>query len=164
MVCQGEACGVTLSGTQRKWCAEHLSEAQRSAPRDSLAKSCTENGCDRPLRARGMCAMHWRRWNRAQGNEKSEWDDRRRDNYHRRRATAYGAPYGARAFLSDVIQRDGTVCSLCSEPVDLALEWPDPLSKSLDHEMPLSLGGAHEFSNCRLAHLRCNVRKGNRAA
>jgi HNH endonuclease len=37
---------------------------------------------------------------------------------------------------------------------------PDPLSKSLDHLIPLSRGGTHEPANVSLAHLRCNVSRG----
>ena len=155
------ACAVcagvfTAKRSDAKFCSDRCAETVRGC--------CSSVDCDRGVRARGMCSMHWRRWNRAQGNEIAPWDDRRRDNYHRRRARAKGAPYGAAAFLSDVIARDGLDCSLCGEPVDMALEWPDPFSKSLDHTVPLSKGGAHDLSNCRLAHLGCNVRKGDRAA
>lgn len=32
----------------------------------------------------------------------------------------------------------------------------------MDHVIPLTKGGNHELANVRLAHLRCNVSKGNR--
>lgn len=162
--CQWEGCGLVLeSGT--KWCEVHAKESRRQAPKHSTTTFCTEAGCERFRMARGFCSMHWKRWARSEGMIKdAPWDDRRRDNYHKRRARAKGADYGARAFLGDVIERDGTDCSLCGEVVDMSVAWPDPLSKSIDHVVPLSKGGAHELSNCRLAHLGCNVRKGNRAA
>lgn len=38
-----------------------------------------------------------------------------------------------------------------------------PLSKSVDHVVPPSRGGAwFDRRNCRLAHLRCNSAKGDR--
>jgi 5-methylcytosine-specific restriction endonuclease McrA len=33
---------------------------------------------------------------------------------------------------------------------------------SVDHIVPLSLGGPHTLDNAQLAHLRCNAIKGNR--
>jgi hypothetical protein len=62
-----------------------------------------------------------------------------------------------------VYERDHWRCHLCKKKV-----WPsrrrwDPLGPSLDHLVPLSLGGEHSYANVALAHLRCNVRKGTRA-
>jgi 5-methylcytosine-specific restriction endonuclease McrA len=61
----------------------------------------------------------------------------------------------------DVFIRDGWVCGICDDQVDRSLRWPHPMSASLDHVIPLSRGGAHALSNVQLAHLRCNVRKGD---
>jgi 5-methylcytosine-specific restriction endonuclease McrA len=33
---------------------------------------------------------------------------------------------------------------------------------TVDHIIPLSKGGAHAVANLQLAHLACNIRKGNR--
>ena len=63
---------------------------------------------------------------------------------------------------ADVFERDGWVCQLCQERVDPELAYPDPLSKSLDHIVPISKGGAHSFANGQLAHLRCNIVKRDR--
>lgn len=51
-------------------------------------------------------------------------------------------------------------CGLCAKAVNPGLRWPHPLSASLDHIVPLSLGGDHTVTNVQLAHLRCNVSKG----
>lgn len=51
------------------------------------------------------------------------------------------------------------VCKLCGEPVDMSIEWPDPRSRSIDHIIPVSLGGGHELDNLQLAHLYCNQSK-----
>ena len=45
--------------------------------------------------------------------------------------------------------------------VDKDLMWPDPMSASLDHIVPLSRGGTHTLDNVQLAHLACNERKHN---
>ena len=64
----------------------------------------------------------------------------------------------------EVFDRDEWRCQVCKEPVDQTLRWPDPLSATLDHVVPLSRGGRHAPDNVQLAHFICNVRKGARAA
>lgn len=54
------------------------------------------------------------------------------------------------------------LCGLCGEVIDKGLAWPDPMSASVDHIVPLSLGGAHSQDNLQWTHLVGNVRKGNR--
>ena len=61
-------------------------------------------------------------------------------------------------------ERDGWVCQLCIEPVDPELRYPDHMSASLDHVIPLSRGGHHTWENVQLAHLICNTRKCARIA
>jgi 5-methylcytosine-specific restriction endonuclease McrA len=62
----------------------------------------------------------------------------------------------------EIFDRDGWICQLCGTPVDRDLKWPHLWSKSLDHIVPLSKGGHHVRANCQLAHVTCNVRKGDR--
>ena len=115
------------------------------------------------MRARGMCSMHWKQWGRREGIITPEpWDDRRRDNYHRRRARMNGAPSGDPVMLAALIAMDNSTCHICRQPVDITLKYPDPMSRSIDHIIPISRGGLHEESNCGLAHLRCNVSKSAR--
>lgn len=64
----------------------------------------------------------------------------------------------------DVFERDGWTCGICDGPVDRDVKAPDPMAPSLDHVTPLSLGGEHSYNNTRLAHLGCNIRRGNRVA
>ncbi|MFF1739589.1 HNH endonuclease [Streptomyces mirabilis] len=64
-----------------------------------------------------------------------------------------------------VFRRDGWICQLCGGPIDRALRYPNPLSKSIDHRVPLSHGPGtpgHVFENCQAAHFGCNASKGNR--
>lgn len=64
----------------------------------------------------------------------------------------------------EIFQRDGWICGLCELPVDPALSWPDPMSPSLDHIVPIALGGKHSRANAQCTHLTCNVHKGARLA
>lgn len=60
-----------------------------------------------------------------------------------------------------IAARDGWICHLCSAPVDPALAHPHPLSASLDHLRPRSVGGSHRRDNLKLAHLKCNEERGD---
>ncbi len=53
------------------------------------------------------------------------------------------------------------VCAICGQPVDKRRKAPDPLSPTVDHIIPVSLGG-HPFDldNLQLAHWACNRKKG----
>ena len=152
-------------GRWPKYCDEHRKPARdlwrAEYGQESKHKVCSIDDCDRPVRARGICHMHYKRQARAEGRYKNEpWDDRRRANHHKRRALKMKLP--ADDILPvDVYERDGWICGICDEPVDKNLKWPDPLSPSLDHVQPLSKGGHHVLSNVQLAHLECNVRKGD---
>lgn len=53
-------------------------------------------------------------------------------------------------------------CGLCGEPLDRDARYPDPVSPSLDHIIPIVLGGSHEQSNLQWTHLLCNKKKGAR--
>lgn len=80
--------------------------------------------------------------------------------WNRARASARRAGPGAEKFtLGDVIERDGVLCGICGDGLDLNLRHPDPLSPSLDHRHPLSRGGTHTLANSQAAHLVCNMRK-----
>ncbi len=55
-----------------------------------------------------------------------------------------------------VYKRDQGICSLCGRKVRKQ-------DMSIDHIVPLSLGGAHCLTNVTLVHLQCNTRKRTRA-
>jgi len=58
----------------------------------------------------------------------------------------------------EIFQRDQWVCQICKKGVNRRLKCPHPLSKSLDHIIPLSRGGSHSKINVQLVHLVCNER------
>lgn len=168
-VCAWHGCDVALPRTgQRgrplKWCETHRHEIylvrKRAESSDNVNLVCAETECDRSVRARGVCNMHYKQQLRAEGRiVQQPWNDRRRNNHYRRKARLGGGTW-ADVKLSDVIAHGGLVCGICAEPVDMDVKWPDPFSPSLDHIVPLSRGGSHVLENCQLAHLRCNISKG----
>ena len=58
--------------------------------------------------------------------------------------------------VADIIARDRSICGLCGKRVTKA-------DQSIDHILPLSLGGADALHNVQLAHRRCNLSKKNSA-
>ncbi|MFG1963669.1 HNH endonuclease [Nonomuraea sp. NPDC049028] len=54
----------------------------------------------------------------------------------------------------------GATCHICQKPIDMTLAWPDKMSWSMDHLVPLSLGGKNVFENVASSHLSCNSRRG----
>jgi len=138
---------------------------QRRALADSKTRICSEPGCDRPHRAKGLCNMHYKAKLRSEGRIKTPaWDERRRANWQKRYALSRGAEDAESFDYREIFDRDNWTCGICSEPVDPDLSWPDPLSVSLDHIVPVSRGGKHARDNAQCSHLGCNVRKGARVA
>lgn len=52
------------------------------------------------------------------------------------------------------------VCALCGLPIDKSLRFPDPMSATVDHIVPISKGGhPSDPQNLQPAHLICNQMK-----
>ena len=69
-----------------------------------------------------------------------------------------GRPYRR---LQARIKRDQQVCWICGLPIDPELRSPHPFSFSLDHLVPLSMGGSlNDPTNARAAHRLCNMKRG----
>lgn len=64
--------------------------------------------------------------------------------------------------LVDIIERDGERCHLCGKKVAIDQKVPHDLAPTMDHLIPLSHGGKHEYKNVALAHFMCNCIRGDR--
>ena len=42
----------------------------------------------------------------------------------------------------EIFERDGWLCGICGQKINKRLKYPNPRSKSIDHIVPLSKGGA----------------------
>ena len=81
---------------------------------------------------------------------------------NRRRASKYKTSSDKYIYNNNIYKRDNWICGICLKRVDKRLKYPHPMSKSLDHIIPLSKGGTHTEDNLQLSHLICNLRKGNK--
>lgn len=86
---------------------------------------------------------------------------RNRAKCRRRRVQRAGRPV-ERYAAADVFERDGWVCRLCDQPIEREAKWPAAKSPSIDHIVPVSLGGADVVANVQAAHFGCNIAKSNR--
>lgn len=61
----------------------------------------------------------------------------------------------------EIFARDSWTCQICYRPVNpKSIDPYDPQRVTLDHRMPIALGGAHTRTNLQTAHMVCNSRKG----
>lgn len=74
-----------------------------------------------------------------------------KDYKHQRRAIEYGV--GAESIDKAVVHAFcGGLCGLCGYEVSL-------VDMTIDHMVPLSLGGSHTYDNVQSAHLVCNNKR-----
>jgi hypothetical protein len=114
-------------------------------------KGCGENFVTR-RKEQVYCSTQCNRWMREQMKRetarirgKSQWNAAQRPTW---KARIY---YGNKG-----------ICQLCFQPIDLTLDYPNPMSFSIDHIVPVSLGGTHKLKNLQSAHLLCNSKRGNK--
>jgi 5-methylcytosine-specific restriction endonuclease McrA len=74
---------------------------------------------------------------------------------HKQRARSYGVPYELVDRIA-VWEQSGGVCCLCDEDIAEGEAW------TVDHLIPLALGGPHTLDNLAAVHRRCNARKRDR--
>jgi hypothetical protein len=86
---------------------------------------------------------------------------RNRDRARRRRDRSKNKRQVSQPYRdADIFDRDDWACALCSEPIDPETKWPHPRSPSIDHVVPIALGGSDDAWNVQASHLGCNSRKG----
>jgi hypothetical protein len=79
---------------------------------------------------------------------------KRRANKLRRARMANNGPH--ESFDPEAIfERDGYTCYLCGVQTDNS-SWPNPRYPTIDHVIPLAMGGTHTMANVRCACFACN--------
>lgn len=158
-------CGVEFTPARtakQKFCTRRCGQNFR---RDSYG-ICSIDDCGRPTRAKGLCASHYnvQHPNRKTWKKNGNPDVRRaalRRKTQERRARTRGATI-ERVERDEIGERDGWICGICGLSINRNLKHPDPDSPSLDHIVPLALGGEHTEANTQISHLYCNTVKGAR--
>lgn len=156
-----EGCGGDMPQLRnRSYC--DLSECRElAAERSRVLRNASNRGYQARYRAEHGLSNSQRYKDRPYNKEynyRERHPDRAKFYDHARRAREANCEREAFAD-SEIFERDGFVCGICNEPVDMEVRYPDAMSASLDHIIPLSRGGGHVRANVRLAHLGCNARK-----
>lgn len=121
---------------------------------DLMGPECIVPECDRKPIAKDRCPRHYRHLKKSEGVAWASETD------YASRAKMFGVEY-VQFDPAAIHERDGWTCQLCDQPVDRELSYPDPMSVSLDHVVPMSKGGPHTPGNTQCSHLRCNMSKGD---
>ena len=87
--------------------------------------------------------------------------------YGRIQAAGFNARYDSKVTLKRLLKKQNGICQLCGRPVDVSdrvglrtgNNYP-----TVDHIVPISLGGSHTWDNVQLAHMICNSIKCANAA
>ena len=62
-----------------------------------------------------------------------------------------------------IILSTQSICGICGQPVDKTLKYPDPMSPTVDHIIPVSKrGDPVALENLQLAHRYCNRMKSDK--
>jgi hypothetical protein len=76
-----------------------------------------------------------------------------------RRDRKRAAEKTVRIYRRKVFERDNWTCRLCRKPVQQGAVVPHPKAPTVDHILPLALGGSHTAENVQTAHFICNSKK-----
>lgn len=91
------------------------------------------------------------------------YPERKRDSRRRSKGYRNNAPKGVPYSQDGLLRTQGNRCHLCGQTMDLTKGTKgSPWTVSIDHVLPLSLGGLDCRTNVKLAHSRCNIKKHNR--
>lgn len=76
------------------------------------------------------------------------------------RLSALSAQYKAN---KKIILATKSICGICGKPVDKSIKYPDPMSPTIDHIIPVALNGDPvALENLQLAHRCCNRMKSDK--
>lgn len=89
----------------------------------------------------------------------ADYRQERRRIHKARRLTRKRGAYVADVYRKKVYEADGYRCHICRRKTDPTKTAPHPKAPTIDHVIPLALGGTHEPLNCRTACFLCNCTK-----
>jgi len=147
------ACSKPCSRERSKQTALDKWEAEKAARPPFRVKQCA--WCDEPLEVpstfKGVIKYH-------QDCSKPARQSQYRIKSIRRQTKLAGT----RISHDEIAERDGYICHLCHDVVDMTLPRTHRYGATLDHLTPLSLGGEDTKENVKLAHWICNIRRSNK--
>lgn len=64
--------------------------------------------------------------------------------------------------IEQLYERDGGHCAICQEAIDKSIRWPKPGALTVEHRIPIALGGSDTLDNVTIAHFSCNLKDSNK--
>lgn len=176
-VCEVVGCGSVTKA--RGYCSPHYARLGRHGDatggiyRSVAPVPCPVNGCMGMVRANGLCNKHEKRkYFRGRAGFSGRDCARCQTPIDFGEVSATGRARRRIAMLCDsckrpnvawrwktLRERDGDRCHLCGDFIDFTVRRPNTMSRSVDHIVPVALGGDDKIHNLALAHLRCNIRR-----
>lgn len=147
--CAGCTAQFVCRSARGRWCSDRCrwkaDRQRRRQPRKPINRECASCGHQfaTMVRSQIYCSRPCARRDRRHYRERA------------RRAGVKYEPINKRR----VYERDKWRCGICRRKVNPKLRYPNSLCASLDHIVPLSLGGNHEYSNVQCSHYKCNTDK-----
>ena len=147
LVC--ECCGTVFetNNKDQQYCSHSCSSA---ASRRAFSTERFCSVCGRPFTAAAPNDVFCSESCRHRAKRRREEDKRRR------RRVMTGDHRESKLSLNKVYADGEGLCSVCGLPVPSACNCNDTWSRTRDHIIPITTGGAHAYSNCQLAHRICN--------
>jgi hypothetical protein len=167
-------CKVCHAAASAAWRTANPEEQKRRS-REQFAKNREKSNAKRQEnywanqeREREHRKRYYAKTMETQRQTSKEWrknnPEKLREQNRRTRAQRAAVPT-ERYSCEDVLNKWGTNCHLCGEPIDLSAPratyqagWERGLQ--LDHVIPISSGGPDILSNVKPSHGKCNIGKG----
>lgn len=135
--------------------------AEQYVPRTHICKECkteftTECGNKHSVFCCQACAEKYDRRQEHQSDRHKAYMKEAK----RRREKQLRQQYTEPVSYDALYRRDHGVCQICGMAVHPDKFCDDSWGGTIDHIVPLSVGGKHSMSNCQLAHRICNSLKG----
>lgn len=159
--CNCKACALTVSAAwreshrdasrakdKRHYVRHHSKELRRTA--NYYARHCERLKAAAVARRLANLEAHRARDKRYRQKSKSK---EQRAAIQSNRNARQRAVFVEHVDRGQVFVRDGGICGICGTPVERSVA-------TIDHVIPMSKGGKHEYANVQIAHRRCNERKG----
>ena len=161
-------CGETFVGRSKQWFCSQDCRGLNALDTGHLIRLNNMHRID-PLNSvtiRGECRVQYGRcaecgnlW--ASNANRPKTYCSKRCTWHARERRRGSRPKSYRKHSDAVFVRDQFICWLCGTPTSQTFSLMDPLSPTLDHIQPRSLGGADDETNLATAHWICNSLRGN---
>lgn len=141
-------CGIWICKPGKKYCNAECSKEASAIRQGWRNRKCSQ--CHVGLGYRSLNSLC----------DECRTANKRDRKHYRHRARHHGVEYEP-VNRAKVYERDNWLCGICGLKVDKRLKYPHLMSASLDHVIPVSLGGGHLYVNVQCSHLVCNRRKSN---